>query len=72
MYVASKFEEVYSPTIDDLIFITDKAYSHLDIINMEESILISLDFDLHVGSSYRFLERYSRIVKFDQIAFYLS
>lgn len=39
---------------------------------MEQHILITLDFDLHVGSSYRFLERYSRIVNFDRVGFLLS
>jgi len=35
MLVASKFEEIYSPTFKDFVFITDDAYSSQEIFNME-------------------------------------
>jgi len=39
---------------------------------MEKKILFALDFDMLLTSSYRFLERFSKIIKIDTITFYLS
>lgn len=44
--IAAKYEEIYPPTISDFVYITDKAYSKSDILNMESSILVILDFDI--------------------------
>lgn len=72
MYLATKMEEVYPPTIEDMAFITDKAYTEKDIVRLEEQMLKALDFDLSVPTSYRFLERYSRIISLDKQTFFLS
>ena len=42
MLIASKFEEIYSPTIRDFVYITDDAYTRQDIFLMEESMLRQL------------------------------
>ena len=39
---------------------------------MEQKILFSLEFDIQQTSSYRFLERYSKIAKADSVIFYLA
>ena len=39
---------------------------------MEKKILFALDFDMQLTSSYRFLERFSKITKLDSVAFFLS
>lgn len=35
MLIASKYEEIFSPTFKDFVFITDDAYSCQEIFNME-------------------------------------
>lgn len=46
MLISTKYEEIYPPTIKDLVFITDNAYTKENILNMEMLILTSLDFDV--------------------------
>ena len=35
MLIASKFEEIYAPEVNDFVYITDKAYSFQQILDME-------------------------------------
>lgn len=44
MLIASKYEDIYPPPIQDFVYITDNAYSQKDIIQMEFDILKELDF----------------------------
>jgi cyclin B len=46
LMIATKYEEIYPPTLSDFVYITDKAYSRDDILTMESSILVALDFDI--------------------------
>jgi len=39
---------------------------------MEKNILFELDFDIQLTSSYRFLERFGKIQKLDQVTFFLA
>ena len=61
MLIASKYEEIYAPEVRDFVYITDKAYSKEEILQMEYNILTSLDFNVCTPSSYRFLERFSKV-----------
>lgn len=58
--------------LKDFVFITDNIYSAEEILDMEKKILFALDFDLNLCSSYRFLERFKKLAKLDNISFYLS
>jgi hypothetical protein len=42
------------------------------ILDMEKSQLMVLDFDIQLTSSLRFLERFSKIAKLDDVTFNLS
>ena len=44
--IATKYEEIYPPTVKDLVYITDNAYSKNEILAMESDILVTLDFDI--------------------------
>ena len=33
--IATKYEEIYPPTVKDLVYITDNAYKKEDILSME-------------------------------------
>ena len=39
---------------------------------MEQQILFKLQFDMSETTTYRFLERYSKIAKADSVVFYLA
>jgi len=72
LLMVTKYEEIYPPTLKDFIYITGDAYSSDEIIEMERNILFALDFDLNQCSSYRFLERFSKLAKIDNVTFFLS
>lgn len=61
MLIASKYEEIYAPAVKDFVYITDKAYTKEEILKMEFTILTTLNFNVCAPSSYRFLERFSKI-----------
>ncbi len=72
MLIASKYEEIYPPEVKDFEYVTDRAYNKQEILDMEGKILSSLNFNLTTPSSYRFLERYSRVAGFDDRSFNLA
>ena len=55
MFVASKFEEIYSPELKDFVSVCDNAYSKDEILEMEGKILKILDFNLIFETPYTFL-----------------
>lgn len=72
MLIATKYEEIYPPTVKDFIYMSKNVYSKSQILDMEMQILSSLEFQISETSSYRFLERYSKIAKADTIVFFLA
>jgi cyclin A len=48
MMIASKYEEVKPPTIEDYVFITDRTYIREELLRMELHILNVLNFSLTV------------------------
>jgi len=72
MLIASKYEEIYPPEVKDFEYVTDRAYTREDILDMEGKIIACLNFNLTTPSSYRFLERYSKVAGFDEKAFQLA
>ncbi|OMJ80824.1 hypothetical protein SteCoe_18825 [Stentor coeruleus] len=61
MFIASKYEDIYPPEIRDFVYITDKAYTKGEILQTEKSILKVLDYNVTIPSSYRFIQRFSKI-----------
>ena len=72
LMIATKYEEIYPPTVKDLVYITDNAYSKEDILNMECTILVTLQFDIQLTTAYRFLERFTKVHRSDTVVFYLA
>ena len=62
MFIATKYEEIYPPDLRDFVYVTDKAYTKYEILEMEGHILKSLNFNITVNSSYLFLERYAKLL----------
>ncbi|CDW87587.1 UNKNOWN [Stylonychia lemnae] len=72
MLIASKYEEIYPPEIRDFVHITDKQYTKEQVLAKEFDMLQILDFNITTPSSYRFLERFSKICQADNVIFNLS
>ncbi|CAL8244077.1 unnamed protein product [Lota lota] len=60
MLVASKYEEMYSPEVADFAYITDNAFTKAQILQMEQLLLRSLNFDLGRPLPLHFLRRASK------------
>ncbi|KAJ0775586.1 putative cyclin domain-containing protein [Helianthus annuus] len=60
MLIACKYEEIWPPEVNDLIAISDNAYSGEQILVMEKAILGQLGWYLTVPTPYVFLVRYTK------------
>ncbi|KAL9425107.1 hypothetical protein AB3S75_032107 [Citrus x aurantiifolia] len=58
MLIASKYEEIWAPEVNDLVRIADNAYSHPEVLAMEKTILRKLEWTLTVPTYYVFLVRF--------------
>ena len=72
LLIATKYEEIYPPTVKEFIYLTDDTFTRKDVLEMERRILFNIEFGITETSSYRFLERYSKIAKADSVIFFLS
>jgi hypothetical protein len=68
MLIACKYEEIYAPEVKDFVYITDKAYTKEEIFAMENDILFTLDFNVTVPSSFRYMEIFNRYLKLEENA----
>ena len=60
MLIASKYEEIYAPCVDEFVYISDNTYSHDQVLRMESKVLGYLKFRLTVCTIMTFLPRYLR------------
>jgi transcription initiation factor TFIIIB Brf1 subunit/transcription initiation factor TFIIB len=67
MLIACKYEEIWPPLIKDYIHISDNAYTKEKIIQMENSMLSELDFNIDIVTPYSFLERFVQITGVDKV-----
>lgn len=58
MLVASKYEEIWPPEVNDFVCLSDRAYSPEQILAMEKTILNKLEWYLTVPTTYVFLVRF--------------
>jgi len=61
MLLASKYEEIYAPEMNDFVSMSDKAFSIEELLKMEGVLLNVLDFRLTAPSPYTFLRRYMKV-----------
>ncbi|TYI21705.1 hypothetical protein ES332_A06G056600v1 [Gossypium tomentosum] len=56
--IASKYEEICAPRVEEFCFITDNTYSSGEVLKMERKILNFLYFQLSVPTTKTFLRRF--------------
>lgn len=65
MLIASKYEEMYAPEVNDFVYITDQAFTRSQILQMEILMLKTLDFNLGKPLHLHFLRRNSKAGQVD-------
>ena len=63
MLIASKYEDIYPPTISDFVYMTADTYSEENVKESERDILNTLEYRLGETSSLVFLRRFSRLAQ---------
>ncbi|XP_047943571.1 G2/mitotic-specific cyclin S13-7-like [Salvia hispanica] len=58
MLIASKYEEIWAPQVNDLVCISDRSYTNEQVLVMEKRILGELEWNLTVPTPYVFLARF--------------
>lgn len=58
--LASKYEEIYAPTAEELAHISDNTYTRAEIISMELKVVNSLQFRLMCTTPFNFVDRFCR------------
>ncbi|KDD73749.1 cyclin [Helicosporidium sp. ATCC 50920] len=58
MLIASKYEEIYAPAVDDFCYITDNTYARRDVLAQERAVLGALDYELTQPTTKTFLRRF--------------
>nr|GMC94833.1 G2/mitotic-specific cyclin-2-like [Ipomoea batatas] len=66
MLLACKYEEVAVPIVDDLVIISDKAYTKQEVLDMESCMLNTLQFNMSVPTPYVFLRRFLKATQADK------
>ncbi|KAK6127191.1 hypothetical protein DH2020_039075 [Rehmannia glutinosa] len=58
MLIASKYEEIWAPEVNELVCISDRTYTNEQVLKMEKRILGELEWNLTVPTPYVFLVRF--------------
>jgi len=66
MLIATKYEEIYPPEIKDFVYITDKAYTEEEVLEMEVNVLHTLDFNFTIPSIIKFIDRFIKVLDLDE------
>ncbi|XP_020573172.1 G2/mitotic-specific cyclin-2-like [Phalaenopsis equestris] len=65
MLLACKYEEVLVPVVEDLIIISDRAYTREEVLQMESLMANTLQFNLSVPTPYVFMRRFLKAAMSD-------
>ncbi|KAH0933547.1 hypothetical protein HID58_010664 [Brassica napus] len=60
MFIASKYEEIFAPRIEEFCFITDNTYTKDQVLEMESQVLKHFSFQIYTPTSKTFLRRFLR------------
>lgn len=65
LFIAAKYEEVFSPSVKNYAYYTDGSYTEQAILEAENYILTILEFDLNYPNPMNFLRRISKADDYD-------
>ncbi|EME50067.1 hypothetical protein DOTSEDRAFT_68804 [Dothistroma septosporum NZE10] len=65
MFIASKYEEVLSPHVQNFVHVADDGFKDTEILSAERFILATLDYDLSYPNPMNFLRRISKADNYD-------
>ncbi|ODQ82295.1 hypothetical protein BABINDRAFT_164107 [Babjeviella inositovora NRRL Y-12698] len=65
LFIAAKYEEVYSPSVKNYAYVTDGGYNEDEILQAEKYILQILEYDLSYPNPMNFLRRISKADDYD-------
>lgn len=65
LFIAAKYEEVFSPSVKNYAYYTDGSYTEDEILQAEKYILTILNFDLNYPNPMNFLRRISKADDYD-------
>ncbi|KPM34403.1 G2/mitotic-specific cyclin-B [Neonectria ditissima] len=65
MFIASKYEEVLSPHVENFKRIADDGFTEAEILSAERFVLTTLDYDLSYPNPMNFLRRVSKADNYD-------
>lgn len=65
LWLASKFEEVWPPQVDDIVKLADRSFTANEVLKMEQELLQTLDFNINRPAPITFLRRYSKLADVD-------
>ncbi|KAL3651957.1 putative cyclin-A3-1 [Castilleja foliolosa] len=63
MLIASKYEEISPPHVEDFCYITDNTYTKEEVVKMEADVLKSLKFEIGNPTVKTFLRKFTRIAQ---------
>ncbi|KAJ3674325.1 hypothetical protein LUZ60_004941 [Juncus effusus] len=66
MLIASKYEEITPPHVEDFCYITDNTYTKQELVKMESDVLKFLKFEMGNPTIKTFLRRFTRAGQEDQ------
>lgn len=66
MFIASKYEEISPPHVEEFCYITDNTYRKAEVVEMEAAILKSLNFEMGSPTVKTFLRRFTGITSENQ------
>jgi len=66
MVIATKYEEIHFPILEDWVYLSAESIQRSHIVDMEIRILKALDFDVSMPSPIEFLRRFSKVAQADQ------
>ncbi|KAJ3704543.1 hypothetical protein LUZ61_008248 [Rhynchospora tenuis] len=60
MFIASKYEEICAPRVQEFCFITDNSYTKAEVLRMESQVLSLVGYNISVPTIKIFLRRFLR------------
>ncbi|CAI5756736.1 unnamed protein product [Candida verbasci] len=65
LFIAAKYEEVFSPSVKNYAYFTDGGFTEEEILQAEKYVLTILNFDLNYPNPMNFLRRISKADDYD-------